>query len=178
MAIDRKKVEEVFQQLGDELYNPTTLCVFGSAPAISRGQPARQTQDIDVWQPGSVYDAGDLSRACSRIGILYDPNGEIDPDAIYIQIVRPGLVALPREFETETIGRYGQLTVVMPAPAVLAAVKLVRANENDVADIVWWIRHSKIRMHQIEQIIAQLPDHNDREIARENLVIVKLVSGG
>lgn len=177
MAINRKKIEELFQKLGDVLYKPTTLCIFGSTPAILLGQPARQTQDVDVWHPGSIYDAGDLKRACLQIGILYDPDGEIDPDAIYIQIVRPGLVALPAEFETETIAHYGNLRVVMPAPAVLSAAKLVRANENDVNDIVWWIRHSRIEMEQLAKVIARLPDPADRETAQENLVLVRLVAG-
>jgi len=177
MALESKKIEEMFHKLGQKLHLSTTLCIFGSSPAILLGQPARQTQDVDVWHPSSLYDAGDLSRACSQIGVLYNPTEEIDPDVIYIQIVRPGVVALPNKFETETIGRYGNLTVVMPAPVVLSAAKLVRASKNDVSDIVWWVQQRRINMHQIEQTIAQLPNQRDQEIARENLVIVRLVAG-
>ena len=177
MAIERKTVIELFEKLGRKLNQPTTLCVFGSAPAIMLGQPTRQTQVIDVWHSSSTYDAGDLARACSEIGVLYDPKGMINPDSVYIQIVRPGIVALPREFETETIDRYGNLTVVMPSPVVLSAAKLVRANENDVNDIVWWVRHSKIAIEQLEKVIGQLPSQADQETAKENLVLVQLVSG-
>jgi hypothetical protein len=177
MGIERQKLEELFQKLGAELNAPATLCIFGSAPAILLGQPSRQTQDVDVWHPKSNYDAGELARACAALGVLYDPRGELDPNAVYLQIVRPGIVALPSNFDTEAIGRYGRLTVVMPVPVVLSAAKLVRASENDISDIVWWVRHRSIGMKQLEQAIQQLPSQRQRETAEENLVIVRLVSG-
>ena len=178
MALDRIKIERIFQQIGRELIRPTTLCIFGSSPAIFCGQQSRQTQDIDVWHVSSVYDGGDLSRACSRVGVLYDPKGEIDPDSIYFQIVRPGIVALPKNFETETLAQFGNLKLVMPAPAILSAAKLVRANENDIRDVVWWIRHRNIKEHQINHAINNFPDPSDKEIAKENMVFVRLVSRG
>ncbi|MEY4576914.1 MAG: hypothetical protein RL701_1617 [Pseudomonadota bacterium] len=177
MALDRNKLEEVFQKLGSALYEPATLCIFGSTPGILLGQPSRQTQDVDVWHAQSTYDAGDLSRACTLTGVLYDPKGEVQPDAVYLQIVRPGIVALPQGFETESIARYGKLTVVMPAPVVLSAAKLVRANENDLGDIVWWVRQRSISLQQLEQSIARLPNQRQQETALENLVFVRLVTG-
>jgi hypothetical protein len=177
MAIERKKLEDLFQKLGAELNSTATLCIFGSAPAILLGQPSRQTQDVDVWHPKSNYDAGELARACAATGVLYDPTGELDPDAVYLQIVRPGIVALPGNFDTEVIARYGRLTVVMPSPAVLSAAKLVRASENDINDIVWWVRHRSIGIKQLEHAIQQLPSQRHRETAEENLVFVTLVSG-
>ncbi|NJD06737.1 MAG: hypothetical protein FIA97_09605 [Methylococcaceae bacterium] len=175
MGLDRAKVEDVFRKLGEKLVRPTTLCVFGSTPAILLGQPTRQTQDVDVWFTQSVYDSGDLSRACVSAGVLYDPMGELDPAAVYLQIVRPGVVALPNTFETETIGRWGNLTVVMPTPSLLSAAKLVRGSENDVNDIVWWVQHRKIEMQQIEGAIRAMPNPRHRETASENLIFVKLV---
>jgi uncharacterized nucleotidyltransferase DUF6036 len=177
MALDRGKLERVLKDLGNRLYQPTTLCIFGSAPAILLGQPARQTQDVDVWHPQSSYDAGDLARVCEDIGVLYDPRGELDPDSVYIQIVRPGVVALPTSFETESIAQYGRLKVVMPTPVALSAAKLVRATENDVNDIVWWVMQRSIDVKQLEASIEQLPDPRHREAARENLVFVRLISG-
>jgi hypothetical protein len=56
---------------------------------------------------------------------LYDPKDELDPDAVYVQIVQPGIVKLPLDFKVEILGRYGNLTVAMPDPALLSAVKLV-----------------------------------------------------
>ena len=177
MAIERKRLEDLFQRLGAALSSPATLCIFGSAPAILLGQPSRQTQDVDVWHPKSNYDAGELARACAMTGVLYDPMGELDPNAVYLQIVRPGIVALPTEFETESIARFGRLTVVMPAPVVLSAAKLVRASENDISDVVWWVRHRSIGMKQLEKAVQQLPSQRHRETAAENLVFVRLVSG-
>ncbi len=176
MALDRIKIEEIFQNLGRELVNPTTLCIFGSSPAIFCGQQSRQTQDIDVWHENSVYDGGDLSGACSRIGLLYDPKEEIDPDIIYLQIVRQGIVSLPKNFETEFLAQFGKLKLVMPTPAVLTAAKLVRAYENDINDVVWWMRHSNIQEQQIDHAISQFPNRSHREAAKENMVFVHLVS--
>ncbi len=178
MALDRAKIERVFQQLGNELDTPTVLCIFGSSPAIFCGQQSRQTQDIDVWHANSVYDSGKLSRACSKVGVLYDPKGEVEPDSIYFQIVRPGIVALPKNFETETLAQFGNLKLVMPAPVILSAAKLIRANDNDIRDVVWWIQQRNIKKHQIDKAIDNFPDSQHREIAKENMVFVQLVSKG
>lgn len=177
MSFERKKLEQLFQQLGNELLRPATLCLFGSAPSILLGQPERKTQDIDVWQPSSSFDAGDLSRACAKIGVLYDPTGEVDPDVVYVQIVRPGVVALPRDFETEVLARYGKLTVVIPAPTILTAAKLVRGHERDLGDIAWWVLHRRLQMREIAEVINRFPDPRHREAARENLVFVQLICG-
>lgn len=177
MALTARRIEDLFARLGKELSSPVSLCIFGSTPAILTGQPDRQTQDIDVWQPKSAYDAADLRRACERAGVLYDPRGEVAADDVYIQFVRPGIVTLPDDFETETIGRYGALTVVMPAPVVLAAAKLVRASEIDIDDVVWWVRHRGISIEQMENAVRALPSPRARETAGENLVLVELVVG-
>lgn len=177
MAVERRQLEEILDKIGRQLVQPATLCIFGSSPAILLGQPSRQTQDIDVWHQRSSFDAGDLSRACEAAGVLYDPKGEVHPDAMYVQIVRPGIVALPPDFEIETIGHYGQLTVVMPTPLVLTTAKLVRSDEKDIEDIVWWVRQRSITLKQIEAMIKTLANPLQREQARENLVFVRLVTG-
>ncbi len=63
----------------------------------------------------------------------------------------------------------------MPDPAVLTAAKLVRANNNDIGDIVWWIRHRNLKKNKIEQAIENFPDRADRKTAKENIVFVELV---
>lgn len=177
MAIDRNKLKRLFQELGAHLATPTTLCLFGSSPGILRGQQSRQTQDVDVWEPKSSFDNGELERACEKIGVLYDPQDEVDPDSVYLQIVSPGIVALPSDFQTEPLASYGNLHLVMPIPAVIAAAKLVRAYDRDIADIAWWIKQSNIDSRQIETAISQLPQPAQRENAKENMVIVQLVTG-
>jgi hypothetical protein len=84
---------------------------------------------------------------------------------------------LPADFETEMIGRYGQLTILMPAPVVLSTAKLVRSSEHDVNDIVWWTRQRTISLKQIENMIGHLANPLHQEAARENLVFVRLVTG-
>jgi hypothetical protein len=176
MPIDRARVLAIFEALGANLSEPTTLCLIGSTPAIMLGQDERQTQDIDVWHPASDYDAGELMRICSEIGVLFDPKGELDPEAVYLQIVRPGIVSLPPSVEAEMIGRFGKLAVAMPPPAVIAAAKLTRATERDIEDVAWWVRERALDLHMIEVAIDAMPRAIDRETARDNMVIVKLVT--
>ncbi len=178
MTIDTSTLLDVFDRLGQALAKPATLCLIGSTPAIATGQADRQTADLDVWLPGSTFDAGDLRRACRALGILYDPREELPAGAIYMQIIRPGIVRLPERFEREEIGRFDELTLVMPVPQLIVAAKLVRATPVDIEDVVWWMRHRRLGEDVVASAIASLPDAGDRETAAENLPLVRLVSGG
>ena len=175
MDLDRQRIRDIFQRLGASLAKPTTLCLIGSTPAIFAGQIDRHTQDIDVWRPLSDYDEGDFSDACAKVGLLFDPTQELDPSAVYVQIVQPGIVALPRAFAPRIVARFGNLTVAMPPPAVIAASKLVRAAPRDVEDVAWWMSHSALTIDEIETAIKTLPTASDRETAKENLVFVRLM---
>ena len=177
MPIDASMIEALFAEIGAALKTSATLCVIGSTPGIATGQKERQTPDIGVWFAGSDFDAAELSRVCAQIGVLYDPKGEVAPDKIYIQIIRRGVVQLPKDFETETIGRYGNLTVLMPTPDLLAAAKLVRSSATDVQDVVWWVNQRGIDLSNIEMAIKNLPRPSDREAATENLIFVELTAG-
>jgi hypothetical protein len=178
MSIDRAGIRTILTAIGNRLGRPTTLCVFGSAPAILLGQPVRMTQDIDVWGPGSDYLSDDLEKACSAAGVLYDPKGDLQADQIYLQIVRPGVVKLPAQFDTQVIERFGNLTIVAPSPAVIAAHKLVRCEPKDIDDIVWWMGQGNVDENDIVAAIGRLPKPLDRETARDNLVMVRLVAKG
>lgn len=140
------------------------------------GQPERQTPDIDVWFPQSDFDVGDLKRACERSGLIYDPKDELGPDDIYLQIVRPGLIALPSEFMVEIIGRYGNLTLVMPVPELIVASKLARGSDSDIEDAVWWVRGRDLTDLQISTAIDRLATSTSRNAARENFILIQLVS--
>jgi hypothetical protein len=174
--IDRDFIDGLLVRLGEHLARPTTLCVIGSTSAIITGQPERQTPDIDVWFPGSSFDAGDLRQACDAAGLLYDPKGEVGPDDIYLQVVRPGLVSLPSDFIAELIGQYGNLTVVMPPPALIVAAKLARGIESDIEDAVWWVRGRDLSGEEIGRAIDSIPNPRNRETAHENLVLIRLVT--
>ena len=171
MAIDRGRLSIIFGALGASLAAPTRLCLIGSAPAILLGQAERQTQDIDVWSASCDYDAGDLERACVKIGLSFDPTDEIDPQTVYLQIVRAGMVALPRDLATETLARYGMLRIVMPEPAILAAMKLARGSER------WWVNQRALDQSAMQAAIGLLPRDVDRQTAAENLILVRLVTG-
>jgi hypothetical protein len=84
----------IFDALGQKLTRPATICVIGSSPGIVSGQPDRQSAGIDIWRQRSAYDETELRRGCQELGLLFDPKGELDPDAIYLQVVRPGIVKL------------------------------------------------------------------------------------
>lgn len=177
MAIDASAVTDIFERLGSALQMPTMLCLIGSTPGIASGQAERQTPDMDVWLAASDFDTGDLSKACRDAGILFDPKGEIDPEQIYLQVVRPGIVRLPGDFVPEVIGKFGNLTVAMPPPEYIAAAKLVRGTEVDIDDVVWWVRQRGLDATDIEQAIEKLPNERDRETAIENMTFVQLVMG-
>lgn len=177
MAIDAEAATNIFTRLGEALRKPTLLCLIGSTPGIASGQPERQTPDMDVWFSASIYDVGDLSRACGETGILFDPRGDVDPEQVYIQVVRPGIVRLPAEFTPEVIGRFGNLTIAMPPPEYLSAAKLVRGSEVDIEDVVWWVRQRGLDASDIEHAIEKFPNPLDREAALANMAFVQLVTG-
>lgn len=174
--IEKDTIDALLMKLGSRLTKPTTLCVIGSTGAIVAGQPSRQTPDIDVWYPGSSFDSSDLMRACEEAGLIYDPKGEVDPDAIYLQVVRPGMVSLPPAFEHEVLGQYGNLTISMPPPELIVAAKLVRASDTDIEDAVWWVRGRDLTAEQIIAAIESIPSQNNREAARDNLILIQLMS--
>jgi hypothetical protein len=176
MTIDRDGLVRIFDELGQKLAAPAMICIIGSTPGIMLGQPGRQSQDIDVWRPNSQYDETQFRRACQELGLLYDPRRELDPDAIYIQIIRPGLVNLPKDFRVEVLGEYGALKVAMPEPALLSATKLVRGDPRDIEDVTWWIKERALSLADIRAAIGMLPDSSQREIAGENVVLVELVT--
>ena len=175
MPIDRECLMGIFDALGQKLTKPTTICLIGSSPGIVSGQPDRQSSDIDVWRQRSAYDETELRRACQELGLLFDPKGELDPDALYIQIIQPGIVKLPTDFPVEILGRYGMLTVAMPVPALLSAAKLVRGDPRDIEDVAWWVKARALSLDEIREAIGSLPDPTQREAASENAVLVELL---
>jgi hypothetical protein len=174
MTIDRDRLVHIFDELGKKLVKPTTICIIGSSPGIASGQPERQSADIDVWRPRSAYDETEFRRACQDLGLLFDPTGELDADAIYFQIVQPGIVKLPADFSVEVLGQYGNLTITMPEPALLSAAKLVRGEPRDIEDVAWWVKKRALDADQIRAAVGSLPDPAQREAASENIVLVGL----
>lgn len=175
MVVDRSKLIQVFEDLGKRLAKPATICLIGSAPGIASGQPDRQSQGIDVWRGKSHFDETDFRAACTDLGLLYDPKDELTPDAVYVQIVRPGVVRLPRDFDVEVLAQYGNLSVVMPPAALLSAERLVRGDVRDIEDVAWWVKDRALDLDEIRTAITTLPDALQREKAIDNIVFVDLI---
>ncbi len=174
MTINRDRLVRIFDELGQKLAKPTTICVIGSSPGIASGQPDRQSLDIDVWRPRSAYDETEFRRACQELGLQFDPRSELDPAAIYVQIVQPGIVKLPPDFKVEVLGQYGNLTVTMPEPALLSAAKLVRGEPRDIEDVAWWVKERALDLDEIRAAVGSLPDRSQRDAAQENIVLIEL----
>ena len=175
MAIDRNRLRDLFAALGKELKEPTIICLIGSTAGIMAGQSERLTSDIDVWRPLSQYDEDDFSAACRKIGILFDPKHDVLASDVYVQIVEPGIVALPKGAKPEAIAKFGNLSVVMASPAAIAASKLIRADRRDIEDIAWWMQHRALSADEIAHAIKALPTPMSREAAGENMVLVQLM---
>ncbi len=195
--IDRDRLVRIFHHIGGKLTVPTRLCVIGSAPGILCGQPGRQSPDIDVWGPASDYDEAELRHACREIGLeLYGDGEKAGPDRMnyieivekhvsvrimeraYLQITEPqrGVVTLPQYFPVKVLGEYGSLTVTMPEPALLAAMKLARGNPQDIDDVNWWVggdvwmTERQPDLDQIRAAIDTLPKPAKRDAATRNMV--------
>lgn len=173
-GLDRIRLLDMFVALGEHLQSPATICLIGSVPGIASGQQERSTQDIDVWRRASDFDTGHFMKACAAAGLLFDPRDDVDPAAIYVQIVQPGIVEMPADFPVETIGRFGNLTVTMPSPELLCAAKLVRASDSDIEDVVWWVQQRALTKQQIAAAIEALPGRAS-EAAAENLIFIELL---
>jgi transcriptional regulator with XRE-family HTH domain len=174
-TINKDTLEAILTVVGKHLPQPTTLCVVGSAAAMLHGQPERQTPDIDVWGPESDFDIGALRHACEQAGVVYDPRDEIDPGVIYLQVLRPGVTMFPVRFAVERIGRFANLHLVMPPPELIVATKLARALDSDIEDAAWWVRARNLDVSVVESAIERIPQPHNREAARENLVLLRLV---
>ncbi len=174
--IEKNSLEDLLTKIGAAITTPATICVVGSAAAILLGQPDRQTPDIDIWGPESDFDTGELKRACEQIGLLFDPKGELDPDAAYLQILRPGITMFPEHFQVEHLGRYGNLTLVMPPPPLIVATKLARGYDSDIEDAAWWVRERTLSVEDIEAAIPFIPQPDNREAARENIILIQLTT--
>jgi hypothetical protein len=192
--MDRDRLVRILDQVGRTFAAPAWFCVIGSAPGILRGQPGRQTQDIDLWGPESDFDEAALRRVCRAMGIEVYADGEKhgpDRDSYieivergvsvrimeraYFQIVQPGAVSLPEQFPVEMLGQYGRLHVMMPAPALLCALNLARGNPKDVDDAIWWATERGLHLDHVQAAIDTLPKPAQRDAATRNMVRIASV---
>ncbi len=169
-GLNREQWEEKLAALGAgfrALNAEARLEIIGAWPVIDAGMPERTSLDLDIWMPGSQVDRGALRAACATAGLDFDPMGETN--RAYIQLVRPGIVEMPRHTAQEA-GTWGGLTITVPPPAALAAAKLVRAADKDLADIFFLCSRHAISREAVAAFVETIPDPAQRQTARENLV--------
>lgn len=71
--------------------DPVKICLIGSgACLLEAGMPGRVSHDLDIWQPASSFDLGELRQAVIDAGLVFDPRGALPPDRPYVQLVNPG----------------------------------------------------------------------------------------
>ncbi len=64
----------------------------------------------------------------------------------------------------------------MPPPEVIVAAKLARGLDTDIEDAIWWVRGRDLTGQQISEAIESIPIERNRETARENLVLISLMT--
>lgn len=182
MALDGKELRDLLHGIDANLASPGRICLIGSGATILLGQPARQTDDIDVWARASRVALDQLRAAAEAAGLGFDPGDEF-PKLPYLQIIHPGIVHVPgwnpekREWlgEPEREAWIGKrLVVTVPPPRVIAASKLIRGDDRDLEDCLWLMAAHDIEARDVMQAIKALP-RNPREKATDNLKILGML---
>jgi hypothetical protein len=127
---------------------------------------------IDTKQPS--FNRADLARACANTGIAFDPKGYDVPEAAYLQIVGKGIVDIGIFDAVSNMLRTGNLTESMPPVENIVALKLLRASEKDVEDIVFLMAATDTRIDSVVRAIGTLEEKH-RETTLENLALVALL---
>lgn len=182
--MNRKDLIEVFERLDDALAASQTLCLIGASAILGFGHSTRQTDDIDVWRPASRINDRQMARAAEAAGVVIDRGTDLS-EGVYIQFIDPGIVQLPAfdgglwaTGESKVVLWTGErLRVEAPPPSIVAAAKLVRAEDRDIDDCVYLVRAKGLSEEVIRRAIEKIADPIAREAAAGNLVILQVVAG-
>ena len=182
MALDGKALPNLLRRIDANLESTGTICLIGSGATILLGQPARQTDDVDVWGRASRVALDDLRRAVEASGLGFDPKDAF-PALPYIQVIHPGIVQVPgwdagtREWFGEPereVWSGERLSVTVPPPRVIAASKLVRGDDRDLEDCLWLMAAHGIGAQDIAAAIKGLP-RDPRARATDNLGLLSML---
>lgn len=157
--MDALKLRQIFEKLDGVLELPTELLIRGGAAVLAHGLEQRVTMDIDVL-PSSTFVEADLRRACTAVGIGFNPSEKDFAEQDYLEVVPEETLVLPRpdpERGYNTVFRGRRLTVKAPPAADLVISKLKRLDPEDVADIAFLIRHFRLDRAELESSFARLP---------------------
>jgi len=177
--IMRQDLKKILDRIDDNLTEPQTICLIGSAASILMGQPDRGTEDIDVWSRASLLKERILRSAVEAAGLLFDPSDD-EPELPYVQIIHPGIVQVPGYDpetsrwlgqEAETVWAGHRLTVTTPPPAAIIASKMIRFEDRDITDSIWLMTARDVDAKTIMRAIRQLP-HDRREEAEANFTVL------
>jgi hypothetical protein len=182
--LDRDGVLRVLARIDTNLDDEVRLCLIGSGATILLGQPARGTEDLDVWARASRFREEALRRAVRSAGLDYDPSGEF-PNTPYFQVVHPGIVQVPgydsatgrwMGQDEEVVWRGERLVVTVPPPEVIVASKLVRGDDRDLEDCLWLMAAKGVDAVAVARAVRGLP-RPARDKAEDNLDILNLLNG-
>lgn len=171
---DWHTVRDALMRVGQHLQKPTRLVLIGSSVGMWYGQPGRMTEDVDIWAPKTKVDLADITQACEKAGIHFDPKEyDVPRDGLYLQMVTSGVVHVGKWKSEESMFRSGNLEVVHPPAENIIASKLVRAEPFDLDDIVFLMGRLDISLDQVRGAVSTLTG-SARERAEENMVYLEL----
>lgn len=171
---DWRAVQAALMRVGAFLQKPTRLVLIGSSVGMWYGQAGRMTEDVDIWSPQSKVDLADITQACEKAGIHFDPKEYDAPrDGLYLQMVTPGVVNVGKWKTEQAMFTAGNLEVVHPPAENVIASKLVRAEPFDLDDIVYLMSRLSVSMDRVRSAVATMPE-SARERAEENMVYLEL----
>lgn len=182
MALDARELKRLLSDIDAKLTSPGTICVIGSAATILMGQPARQTDDIDVWAAASEIAFDALQAASESAGVTFDPKDAF-PRVPYIQIVQSGIVQVPGfnpdartwlGVKKRTVWSGRMLTVTVPPAHSIIASKLLRANARDLEDCIWLMVSHAVAAADIRRAIGALPN-TVRADAKANFILLTVM---
>jgi len=169
--LDRlERIAEALPEKGDAV----KICLIGSgACLLEAGMPDRASHDLDVWQPASCFDLGELRRAVQKAGLLFDPRSVLEPESPYVQIVNPGPTQLG-EFEPVFWARFGRLQVYLPPWPNWVAAKLARGDPRDVEDALFITRKQGVTVAEVEACAASFPEPARQQVL-ENVIYLTIL---
>jgi hypothetical protein len=173
-GLTREEWSAKFGEIGQFLRKrgiTATVEIIGAWPVMEAGMPGRTSMDLDVWLPGSRFDRAIFREACLRAGLDFDPINETDRP--YVQLIRPGIVHVPKH-EPEYASTFGGLTVNVPPAAALIASKLVRGAAKDIDDALYLQDKLAVTKQEVSVYTRRFTDRLARETATENLAYLRL----
>jgi hypothetical protein len=143
--LSREAILDAFQKMSDELARKGTmgeLCLFGGTVMVLAFAARPSTKDVDaIFQP--IQTIRQIAKAIGEQTGLAEN---------WLNDAAKGFVSSRHETITGTLPQFSNLRLTMPTPEYLLAMKCmasrigaVEADPDDVKDIVFLIRHLKLK---------------------------------